>query len=52
MRTVTDKNCQREETVQVDYLFPMRWNGAKLRCQAPDSEIHTEREIWLISGKH
>lgn len=52
VRTVTDKNCQREETVQVDYLFPMRWNGAKIRCQAPDSDLYTEHEIWLISGMH
>ncbi|XP_052105775.1 SCO-spondin-like [Mytilus californianus] len=49
VRTVTDKNCRRQETVQVDYFFPMRWNGAKIRCKAPDSEEYTEREIWLIS---
>lgn len=51
VRTVTDKNCRRQETVQVDFHFPMQWNGAKIRCQAPDSEEYTEREIWLISGK-
>ncbi|XP_076099012.1 SCO-spondin-like isoform X4 [Mytilus galloprovincialis] len=49
VRTVTDKNCRRQETVQVDFHFPMQWNGAKIRCQAPDSEEYTEREIWLIS---
>lgn len=51
VRKVTDTNCQRQETVQVHFLFSMKWNGAKLRCQAPNSNEYTEKEIWIISGK-
>ncbi|XP_033760173.1 uncharacterized protein LOC117342226 [Pecten maximus] len=46
---VTDKDCVRQEVVNTTFLFTMKWNGAKLRCQADGSRQYAEVDIWLIS---
>ncbi|OWF56859.1 hypothetical protein KP79_PYT20215 [Mizuhopecten yessoensis] len=46
---VTDRDCVRQEVVNTTFLFTMKWNGAKLRCQAMGSRQYAEVDIWLIS---
>ncbi|XP_060083980.1 transmembrane cell adhesion receptor mua-3-like [Ylistrum balloti] len=46
---VTDTDCVRHEVVNTTFLFTMKWNGAKLRCQAIGSRQYAEVDIWLIS---
>ncbi|KAJ8309660.1 hypothetical protein KUTeg_011525 [Tegillarca granosa] len=48
IREQHETNCYQKEKKTVNHEFGIKWNGARLRCQAENSTDYDEVQIWLM----